>query len=88
MKSKTFWAITKNQESVLVLNQSSAVDVDIFEVDDIGAASFFSSKEGAANTILEISGKTDSQWQYSCSYNIDELDLVEVVMNYRVIDKS
>lgn len=88
MKSKTFWAITKNQQSVLMLNQISSIDIDVFEVDDIGAATFFASKECAANTALEIAGETDSQWQYSCTYNIDDLDLVEVVMNYQVIRKS
>lgn len=92
MKNKKMYAISVNKKYVLSIQQVDGVNLDIYEFDDISNASYFLDLNEAINTIYEICGQKESRWDYNISelerekYNIDDLDIVEVNLSYRILD--
>lgn len=55
---------------------------------DISNATLFSSKQEVLNTIKGLTSPSETEWEYSQYYSFDRIDIVDITMMYRVMDRN
>ena len=77
-----------NKNRILFFEQFDEKIIDVYEMQDISNATLFSSKEDALDTIKGLTSPSESKWEYSQYYAFDRIDIVDITMMYRVMDRN
>lgn len=88
MNIKRKYAICVNKNRILFLDQLDEKIITVYEMSDISNATLFNSKQDVLDVIKGLTKLSETEWEYSRYYNLDEVDIVEVTIMYKVVDKS
>lgn len=88
MNIKRKYAICVNKNRILFLDQLDERIISVYEMSDISNATLFNSKQDILDAIKGLTKPSETEWEYSRYYNFDEVDIVEVTMMYKVMDKK
>lgn len=88
MNIKRKYAICVNKNRILFLDQLDERIISVYEMSDISNATLFNSKQDVLDAIKGLTKPSETEWEYSRYYNFDEVDIVEVTMMYKVVDKK
>lgn len=88
MNIKRKYAICVNKNRILFLDQLDERIITVYEMSDISNATLFNSKQDVLDAIKGLTTPSETEWEYSRYYNFDEIDIVEVIMMYKVMDKK
>lgn len=88
MNIKRKYAICVNKNRILFLDQLDERIISVYEMNDISNATLFNSKQDVLDVIKGLTTPSETEWEYSRYYNFDEVDIVEVTMMYKVVDKE
>ena len=88
MNIKRKYAICVDKNRILFFEQFNEKIIDVYEMQDISNATLFSSKEDALDTIKGLTSPSESKWEYSQYYAFDRIDIVDITMMYRVMDRN
>lgn len=88
MNIKRKYAICVNKNRILFLDQLDERIISVYEMSDISNATLFNSKQDVLDAIKGLIKPSETEWKYSRYYNFDEVDIVEVTMMYKVVDKK
>lgn len=88
MNIKRKYAICVNKNRILFLDQLDERIITVYEMSDISNATLFSSKQDVLDAIKGLTKPSETEWEYSRYYNFDEIDIVEVTMMYKVMDRE
>ena len=88
MNIKRKYAICADKNRILFFEQFDEKIIDVYEMQDISNATLFSSKEDALDTIKGLTSPSESKWEYSQYYAFDRIDIVDITMMYRVMDRN
>lgn len=88
MNIKRKYAICVNKNRILFLDQLDERIISVYEMSDISNATLFNSKQDVLDAIKGLTKPSETEWEYSRYYNFDEIDIVEVTMMYKVMDKK
>ena len=88
MNIKRKYAICVDKNRILFFEQFDEKIIDVYEMQDISNATLFSSKEDALDTIKGLTSPSESKWEYSQYYAFDRIDIVDITMMYRVMDRN
>lgn len=88
MNIKRKYAICVDKNRILFLDQLDERIISVYEMSDISNATLFNSKQDVLDAIRGLTTPSETEWEYSRYYNFDEIDIVEVTMMYKVMDKK
>lgn len=88
MNIKRKYAISVDKNRILYFNQEGEKNIAVYEMQDISNATLFSSKEEVLNTIKGLTSPSETEWEYSQYYSFDRIDIVDITMMYRVMDRN
>lgn len=88
MNIKRKYAICVNKNRILFLDQLDERIISVYEMSDISNATLFNSKQDVLDVIKGLTKPSETEWEYSRYYNLDEVDIVEVTIMYKVVDKK
>lgn len=88
MNIKRKYAICVDKNRILFLDQLDERIISVYEMSDISNATLFNSKQDVLDAIRGLTTPSETEWEYSRYYNFDEIDIVEVTMMYKAIDKK
>lgn len=88
MNIKRKYAICVNKNRILFLDQMDEKIITVYEMSDISNATLFNSKQDVLDVIKGLTKPSETEWEYSRYYNFNEIDIVEVTMMYKVIEKK
>lgn len=88
MNIKRKYAICVNKNRILFLDQLDEKIIAVYEMSDISNATLFNSKQDVLDAIKDLTKPSETEWEYSKYYNFDEIDIVEVFMMYKVVDRK
>lgn len=88
MNIKRKYAICVNKNRILFLDQLDERIISVYEMSDISNATLFNSKQDVLDAIRGLTKPSETEWEYSRYYNFDEIDIVEVTMMYKVMNKK
>ena len=88
MNIKRKYAICVDKNRILFLDQLHDRIISVYEMSDISNATLFNSKQDVLDAIKGLTTPSETEWEYSRYYNFDEIDIVEVTMMYKVMDKK
>ena len=88
MNIKRKYAISVDKNRILYFNQEGEKNIAVYEMQDISNATLFPSKEDVLNTIKGLTSPSETEWEYSQYYAFDRIDIVDITMIYRVMDRK
>ena len=88
MNIKRKYAISVDKNRILYFNQEGEKNIAVYEMSDISNATLFSSKQEVLNTIKGLTSPSETEWEYSQYYAFDRIDIVDITMIYRVMDRK
>lgn len=88
MNIKRKYAISVDKNRILYFNQEGEKNIAVYEMQDISNATLFSSKQEVLNTIKGLVSPSEAEWEYSQYYAFDRIDIVDITMMYRVMDRE
>ena len=88
MNIKRKYAICVDKNRILYFNQEGEKNIAVYEMSDISNATLFSSKQEVLNTIKGLTSPSETEWEYSQYYAFDRIDIVDITMMYRVMDRN
>ena len=88
MNIKRKYAICVNKNRILFLDQLEERIISVYEMSDISNATLFNSKQDVLDAIKGLTKPSETEWEYSRYYNFDEIDIVEIIMMYKVMDRE
>lgn len=88
MNIKRKYAICVDKNRILYFNQEGEKNIAVYEMQDISNATLFSSKQEVLNTIKGLTSPSETEWEYSQYYAFDRIDIVDITMMYRVMDRN
>lgn len=88
MNIKRKYAICVDKNRILYFNQEGEKYIAVYEMSDISNATFFNSKQDALDTIKCLTNLPETEWEYSQYYAFDRIDIVDITMMYRVMDRN
>lgn len=88
MNIKRKYAISVDKNRILYFNQEGEKNIAVYEMQDISNATLFSSKQEVLNTIKGLTSPSETEWEYSQYYAFDRIDIVDITMMYRVMDRN
>ena len=88
MNIKRKYAICVDKNRILFLDQLDERIISVYEMSDISNATLFNSKQDVLDAIKDLTTPSETEWEYSRYYNFDEIDIVEVFMMYKVMDRE
>ena len=88
MNIKRKYAICVDKNRILFLDQLDERIISVYEMSDISNATLFSSKQDVLDAIKGLTKPSETEWEYSRYYNFDEIDIVELTMMYKVMDRK
>lgn len=88
MNIKRKYAISVDKNRILYFNQEGEKNIAVYEMSDISNATLFSSKQEVLNTIKGLTSPSETEWEYSQYYAFDRIDIVDITMMYRVMDRN
>lgn len=88
MNIKRKYAISVDKNRILYFNQEGEKNIAVYEMSDISNATLFSSKQEVLNTIKGLTSPSETEWEYSQYYAFDRIDIVDITMMYRVMDRE
>lgn len=88
MNIKRKYAICVNKNRILFLDQLDERIISVYEMSDISNATLFNSKQDVLDVIKGLTKPSETEWEYSRYYNLDEVDIVEATIMYKVVDKK
>lgn len=88
MNIKRKYAISVDKNRILYFNQEGEKNIAVYEMSDISNATLFSSKQEVLNTIKGLTSPSETEWEYSQYYVFDRIDIVDITMMYRVMDRN
>ena len=88
MNIKRKYAISVDKNRILYFNQEGEKNIAVYEMQDISNATLFSSKQEVLNTIKGLTSPSETEWEYSQYYAFDRIDIVDITMMYRVMDRE
>lgn len=88
MNIKRKYAISVDKNRILYFNQEGEKNIAVYEMQDISNATLFSSKQEVLNTIKGLTSLSETEWEYSQYYAFDRIDIVNITMMYRVMDRN
>lgn len=88
MNIKRKYAISVDKNRILYFNQEGEKNIAVYEMSDISNATLFSSKQEVLDTIKGLTSPSETEWEYSQYYAFDRIDIVDITMMYRVMDRN
>lgn len=88
MNIKRKYAISVDKNRILYFNQEGEKNIAVYEMQDISNATLFSSKQEVLDTIKGLTSPSETEWEYSQYYAFDRIDIVDITMMYRVMDRE
>ena len=88
MNIKRKYAICVDKNRILFLDQLDERIIAVYEMSDISNATLFNSKQDVLDAIKGLTTPSETEWEYSRYYNFDKIDIVEVTMMYKVMDRE
>ena len=88
MNIKRKYAISVDKNRILYFNQEGEKNIAVYEMQDISNATFFNSKQDVLDTIKGLTSPSETEWEYSQYYAFDRIDIVDITMMYRVMDRE
>ena len=88
MNIKRKYAISVDKNRILYFNQEDKNFIAVYEMQDISNATLFLSKEDALDTIKGLTSPSESEWEYSQYYAFDRIDIVDITMMYKLMDRK
>lgn len=88
MNIKRKYAISVDKNRILYFNQEGEKNIAVYEMSDISNATLFSSKQEVLNTIKGLTSPSETEWEYGQYYTFDKIDIVDITMMYRVMDRE
>ena len=88
MNIKRKYAICVDKNRILYFNQEGEKNIAVYEMSDISNATLFSSKQEVLNTIKGLTSPSETEWEYGQYYTFDKIDIVDITMMYRVMDRE
>ena len=88
MNIKRKYAICVDKNRILYFNQEGEKNIAVYEMQDISNATLFSSKQEVLDTIKGLTSPSETEWEYSQYYAFDRIDIVDITMMYRVMDRE
>ena len=88
MNIKRKYAICVDKNRILFLDQLDERIISVYEMSDISNATLFSSKQDVLDAIRGLTTPSETEWEYSQYYAFDRIDIVDITMMYRVMDRN
>lgn len=88
MNIKRKYAISVDKNRILYFNQEGEKNIAVYEMQDISNATLFSSKQEVLDTIKGLTSPSETEWEYGQYYDFNKIDIVDITMMYRVMDRE
>lgn len=88
MNIKRKYAICVDKNRILFLDQLDEKIISVYEMSDISNATLSNSKQDVLDAIKGLTTPSETEWEYSQYYAFDRIDIVDITMMYRVMDRN